>query len=87
MNIAQLDQNFGIANTVKFIEGQGGLPFIQIHTDKAQALISVYAGQVLSFKPVSQEADLMFLSTKAYYQAPNFSHIFVLAFQVFKKVF
>ncbi len=69
MNIAQLDQNFGIANTVKFIEGQGGLPFIQIHTDKAQALISVYAGQVLSFKPVSQEADLMFLSTKAYYQA------------------
>lgn len=68
MNIAQLNQNFGIASTVKFIEGQGGLPFIQIHTDKAQALISVYAGQVLSFKPVSQEVDLMFLSSKAYYQ-------------------
>lgn len=69
MNIAQLNQNFGITNTVRFVEGQGGLPFIQINTDKAQALISVYAGQVLSFKPVNQEADLMFLSTKAYYQA------------------
>jgi len=69
MNIAQLNQQFAIANTVKFIEGQGGLPFIQVQTDKAQALISVYAGQVLSFKPINQDADLMFLSTKAYYQA------------------
>ena len=68
MNIAQLNQQFAIANTVKFIEGQGGLPFIQVQTDKAQALISVYAGQVLSFKPNNQDADLMFLSTKAYYQ-------------------
>lgn len=68
MNIAQLNQHFAIANIVKFVEGQGGLPFIQVQTDKAQALISVYAGQVLSFKPINQESDLMFLSTKAYYQ-------------------
>ena len=69
MNIMELNRSFGIANKVVFVEGQGRLPFIQIDTDKAQAVISVYAGQVLSFKPVNQKADLMFLSTKAYYQA------------------
>ena len=69
MTIVELNRSFGIANKVEFVEGQGGLPFIQINTDKAQAIISVYAGQVLSFKPVNQKADLMFLSTKAYYQA------------------
>jgi glucose-6-phosphate 1-epimerase len=31
-------------------------------------LISVYAGQVLSFRPVGEVDDLMFLSEKAYYQ-------------------
>ena len=68
INIQQLNADFGIANQIEFIAGKGGLPCIQINNDKASALISVYAGQVLSFKPVNEAEDLMFISKNAYFQ-------------------
>ncbi len=68
MNIEQLNADYGIANKVKFIEGKGGFPAIEISNEYAQATISVYAGQVLSFKPVNQ-SEVMFLSSQAYYQS------------------
>lgn len=68
MNIEQLNANYGIADKVKFVEGQGNFPLIKINNEHAEATISVYAGQVLSFKPVGQVEDLMFLSSQAYYQ-------------------
>lgn len=69
MSIAQLNSEHGIAGQVEFIEGQGGFPLIRVHNAKAKALISVYAGQVLSFCPAGKTDDLLFLSKKAYYQA------------------
>ncbi|SDY65343.1 D-hexose-6-phosphate mutarotase [Nitrosomonas sp. Nm58] len=69
MRIEQLNRDHGIAGQVEFIEGQGGFPFIHVNNAKANALISVYAGQVLSFRPAGKTDDLMFLSEKAYYQA------------------
>ncbi|SDW51382.1 D-hexose-6-phosphate mutarotase [Nitrosomonas communis] len=69
MGIAQLNRDHGIAGQVEFFEGQGGFPFIRVKNAKASALISVYAGQVLSFQPAGKTDDLMFLSQKAYYQA------------------
>jgi glucose-6-phosphate 1-epimerase len=68
MNIAQLNTDYGLVNQLKFVEGNGGLPFIEIENAKATAVISVYAGQVLSFQPKSAAQDLMFASQKAYYQ-------------------
>ena len=68
MKIEQLNADYAIAGQLKFIEGQGGFPFIEISNAKASALISVYAGQVLSFRPAGTVDDLMFLSEKAYYQ-------------------
>lgn len=68
MNIEQLNADYGIADKVKFVEGQGNFPLIKINNEHAEATISVYAGQVLSFKPVGQVEDLMFLSSQAYYQ-------------------
>lgn len=47
--------------------GPGGLPFIHIHNAHAQAHISLYGGQVLSFQPHTQ-ADWLFLSPQAVYQ-------------------
>ncbi|SER41824.1 glucose-6-phosphate 1-epimerase [Nitrosomonas sp. Nm51] len=67
MNIAQLSAEHGIAGSVEFIEGDGGLTMIRISTPKANALISIHAGQVLSYQPAGQE-DLLFLSARAYYQ-------------------
>jgi glucose-6-phosphate 1-epimerase len=68
MNIEQLNADYGIADKVKFVEGQGNFPLIKISNEYAEATISVYAGQVLSFKPVAQTQDMMFLSSQAYYQ-------------------
>ena len=68
MGIEQLNRDHGIAGQVEFFEGQGGFPFIRVKNAKASALISVYAGQVLSFQPTGKTDDLMFLSQKAYYQ-------------------
>ena len=66
MNI-QLNADYGIADKVKFVEGKGGFPVMEINNEHAQATISLYAGQVLSFKPVNQ-SEVMFLSSQAYYQ-------------------
>lgn len=68
MNIEQLNADYAITGQLKFIQGKGGFPFIEISNAKASALISVYAGQVLSFRPAGVADDLLFLSEKAYYQ-------------------
>ncbi|SFK84445.1 glucose-6-phosphate 1-epimerase [Nitrosomonas aestuarii] len=67
MNNEQLNADHGIAGQVEFSEGNGGLTMIQVSTPKAKALISIHAGQVLSYQP-SGEEDILFLSSKAYYQ-------------------
>ncbi len=69
MNIEQLNTDHAIASQLKFIEGRGGIPMIQINTAKASALISLHAGQVLSYKPEGETEDVLFLSEKAYYQS------------------
>ena len=68
MTIKQLNTDFGIANQLEIVEGKGGLPLIMVANKKAKALISIYGGQVLSFQPLTEPEDLMFLSNKAYYQ-------------------
>lgn len=68
MNIEQLNADHGIGDQLKFVEGTGGFPFIKIDNDKASAVISVYAGQVLSFQPANDSNNLLFLSETAYYQ-------------------
>lgn len=65
----QLNTDYGIAGQLKFVEGTGGLPFIKIDNEKASAVVSIYAGQILSFQPANDSHNLMFLSEAAYYQA------------------
>ena len=62
------NSTYAIPGQLEFMEGEGGFPLIKIDNGKARALISVYAGQVLSFRPVNQAHDLFFLSDAAYYQ-------------------
>lgn len=68
MNLEQLNADYGITDKVKFVEGQGDFPVIEIANEHALAKISVYAAQVLSFQPVGQ-SEVMFLSSQAYYQS------------------
>ena len=69
MDIEKLNIKYGIAGQLKFVMGDGGFPFILIRNRSATALISLYAGQVLSFLPTGEGEDLLFLSQKAYYDA------------------
>jgi glucose-6-phosphate 1-epimerase len=68
MTIDQLNNEFAIEGKVEFVAGKGGFPLASIDNGKARALVSVYAGQVLSFQPTDQSDDLLFVSDKAYYQ-------------------
>jgi glucose-6-phosphate 1-epimerase len=68
MSIEQWNNEFGIPGELRFIEGAGGLPFVEISNENARAIVSVYAGQLLSYQPVDETADLLFLSEYAYYQ-------------------
>ncbi|WML88980.1 D-hexose-6-phosphate mutarotase [Thiothrix subterranea] len=52
--------------TITRVAGNGSLPMINVSNDHADAVISVYAGQVLSFTPKGA-ADVLFVSDKAYY--------------------
>jgi len=67
MSIQQLNHDFAIPGQLEFIKAEGGFPFIKIHNASATALISVYGGQVLSFKPHDQAHDLLYLSPKSIY--------------------
>ncbi|MGR8930789.1 MAG: D-hexose-6-phosphate mutarotase [Gammaproteobacteria bacterium] len=69
MNIDQLQDRYGIKNRINFKTGAGGFPYIQVQNQSASSLISLYGGQILSFKPVDQHEDLLFVSTKSLYQA------------------
>lgn len=68
MDLAQLNSSYGISGQVEFIAGKGDFPYVKVTNDKATALISVYGGQVLSFRPKGAADDLMFVSEKAYYK-------------------
>ena len=67
MTIAQLNTDFGIDGRLRVVEGAGGQPVLQVTTEMAQAVVSIHAGQVLSFQPAGQSDDLFFLSETAFY--------------------
>lgn len=67
LSIDALNATHGQPGQLWFDAGPGGLPFIHIHNAHAQARISLYGGQVLSFQPHAH-TDLLFLSEQALYQ-------------------
>ena len=67
MNMWQSNNRYALDGSMTLIEGNSGLPFILVSNSRATALISLYGGQVLSFWPVAEERDLLFLSNKACY--------------------
>ncbi len=68
MTLPQLTDHYGIPGKVDFIAGNGGLPFIRVSNQQATALISLLGGQILSFKLIGEQADMLFLSKKSAYQ-------------------
>ena len=66
-DIHALNQQFSNIKGIRFIDGNNGLPFIKIDNQNASALISIYAGQVLSYQPSGASEDMMFISDNAYF--------------------
>lgn len=67
MSMEQLNATYGIDGHLAFFAGEGGLPMAKITAAGAEALVSIYAGQVLAWRPAGQSEDVFFLSSKAYY--------------------
>lgn len=68
VDIDTLNAEFGIAGTLGFAEGRGGLTMIEIDNGLATATISPYAGQILSYRPAGAADDLLFVSERAYFE-------------------
>ena len=68
MDIDTLNAEHGIPGTLRLTPGRGGLPMIEIENGLASALISLHAGQVLSYRPASAAQDLLFVSERAYFE-------------------
>ncbi|WP_295878302.1 D-hexose-6-phosphate mutarotase [uncultured Thiohalocapsa sp.] len=68
MDIAQANEEFGIAGVLSICAGKGGFPLICIDNEHARAEVSAYAGQVLSYRPETQAHDLLFVSEHAHFQ-------------------
>lgn len=68
MDIAQANEAFALPGVLAICEGKGGLPLITIDNAHARASISPYGGQVLSYRPVETESDLLFVSRKAQFE-------------------
>ena len=71
MNIKQLNHDHAIDdgdNKLFFEKQNGGFPNLVIRTHLAEAVVSLYGGQILSYKSNKNAQDLLFLSPDAFYQ-------------------
>lgn len=66
-HIEGLNRRFGIAGAAQVVAGNGGLPMVRISTPAAQAEVSLYGAQVLSWRPAGAE-EVIFLSECARWQ-------------------
>jgi glucose-6-phosphate 1-epimerase len=69
MNPEQLKSAHGIDGNLRFVAGRGGFTLIEIDNGMAHALISPYAGQVLSYRRAGEPEDLLFVSERAWFQS------------------
>jgi glucose-6-phosphate 1-epimerase len=67
MDIGQINARFALPGRLQAVAGPGGLPMLDLDSGAARARISIYAGQVLAFRPAGQAEDLLFASANAYY--------------------
>jgi glucose-6-phosphate 1-epimerase len=67
LDIDTLNAQHGIEGSLRLVEGQGGMPMIEIENAHATALISLHAGQVLGYRPNEAAQDMLFVSERAYF--------------------
>jgi len=72
MTLSTQYDSFTLSNELTVVAGEGGLPIIKVANKHAEALISIYGAQVLSFKQkpgnAGESHELLFLSEKAFFE-------------------
>lgn len=68
MSVEHAINEYGIDHQLWFVDTEHGFRNIEISNAKARATISIYGGQVLSYRPVTEDEDLLFLSARARYE-------------------
>lgn len=63
-----LNEQFGVADQIRFYEGAGGLPAVEMSNGFGKTAVSIYAGHVLSYEPFGQ-APVLWVSQLAQYEA------------------
>lgn len=66
--INELIRDFSITDELTFAEISPGFPIIKINNSHASAVISLYGGQLLKYKPHDQAEEVIWLSDQAVYQ-------------------
>lgn len=66
-HIEALNRRFGVAGVAQIVEGKGGFPIVRITSTAANAEISLYGAQVLSWRPAGAE-EVIFLSERSHWQ-------------------
>jgi len=69
MSVEQSLNAYEIGDELRFVETAHGFRNIEISNANARATLSIYGGQVLSYRPVTEDEDLLFLSASARYEA------------------
>lgn len=64
----ELKQRFAVSGAIEFSEISPGFIHLKITNEHAHAVISLYGGQLLEFKPHDQHEPLIWLSEKAVFQ-------------------
>lgn len=67
MNIEKIKKVFSVDGQISVVEGDNGIPFVVIKNKSSAAIISLYGGQLLSYKHAGKD-DLLFLSKLANYK-------------------
>jgi glucose-6-phosphate 1-epimerase len=68
IDIDKLNNDFGIADQLHFVKGEGGFVMIEVDNDYATAVISTYSGQIMAYQPKTEAEPLLFLSDLAIYE-------------------
>ncbi len=69
IDIDKLNNDFGITDQLRFVEGKGGFVMLEVDNDYATAVISTYSGQIMAYQPKTEEKPLLFLSDLAIYES------------------
>jgi glucose-6-phosphate 1-epimerase len=67
-HIDALNRRFGVAGIAQVVAGKGGFPTVRITSPAAEAEISLYGAQVLSWKPTGHE-EVLFLSDQSRWES------------------